>query len=301
MASPSLQRRYRLANQILDVVREARFEPGHRLREQALGDLLHVSRTPVRSALQLLAEQGVVEARRNMGFFLRARPDELQRLSMPVPSTADQDLYMTIVQDRLAGRLPQSLTQVEIARRYDVDRTALQRTLSRLVDDGLLQPSPGRGWSFLPALDSETGLRASYEYRRNLEPAGLLLPGFRADAAAIERLRLQHLYLEAHPAIETVDPRQLFETDAQLHETIAEWSGNPFFLQGVQQQNRMRRLFEFGGYVNRRRVREWCREHLAILAAIQEQNLPAAARMMADHLDNALGSSPGFRRAAAAE
>jgi DNA-binding GntR family transcriptional regulator len=291
MATNPTQRRYKLANQILDVVREARFEPGHHLREQMLGDLLQVSRTPVRAALQLLAERGVVEARRHQGYFLLAGRDEVHRLDMAVPATADQDLYTTIVQDRLAGRLPQSLTQSEIARRYDVDRTALQKTLSRLVDDGLLQPNPGRGWSFLPALDTETSLGSSYDFRRVVEPAALLLPSFRSDLAAIERLRLQHLYLEAHPNIEAVDPAQLFETDARLHELLAEFSGNPFFLQSIQQQNRMRRLMEFGGYVNRRRVREWCREHLAILDAVARQDQTAAARLMAEHLDNALRAS----------
>jgi DNA-binding GntR family transcriptional regulator len=296
MATSPTQRRYKLANQILDVVREARFEPGHHLREQTLGDLLQVSRTPVRAALQLLAERGVVEARRHQGYFLRAGPDELHRLNMAVPATPDQDLYTVIVQDRLAGRLPQSLTQSEIARLYAVDRTALRKTLSRLVDDGLLQPNPGRGWSFLPTLDTETGLRGSYDFRRVVEPAALLLPSFRADMGAIERLRLQHLYLEAHPAIEAVDPRQLFETDAQFHELLAECSGNPFFLQSIQQQNRMRRLLEFGGYVNRRRVREWCREHLAILDAVARRDQTAAARIMGEHLDNALSASSTFRR-----
>ncbi|WP_349010696.1 GntR family transcriptional regulator [Rhizobium sp. RCAM05973] len=69
MASAPRQGRYRLANQILDLARNARFEPGHHLREQQLGDLIGVSRTPVRSALLLLAERGIVEARRNQGFF----------------------------------------------------------------------------------------------------------------------------------------------------------------------------------------------------------------------------------------
>ena len=101
MANNARQSRYRLANQILDVAREARFEPGHHLREQQLGDLLGVSRTPIRSALTLLAERGAVEAIKNQGFFLKAPPEELHRLEVEIPSTADQDLYTRIVEDRL--------------------------------------------------------------------------------------------------------------------------------------------------------------------------------------------------------
>ncbi|WP_423295608.1 GntR family transcriptional regulator [Ancylobacter sp. VNQ12] len=294
MARSSSPTRVRLANQILDTIRGGRFEVGHHLREQQLSDLLQVSRTPVRAALTLLAEHDVVEARRNQGFFLKARPEELHRLSLEVPPTADQDLYGDIVNDRLADQLPVSFTQAEIARRYDVDRTLLQRTLSRLVNDGLLERNAGRGWTFLPTLDTGLALQNSYDFRRILEPQGLLLPTFRPDPGALERLRIQHHYLESHPHIASVDARQLFDTDAHFHETIAGFSGNIFLLQSIQQQNRLRRLLEFGGYVNRRRVRDWCREHLAILDAVAAGDNTRAAELMLAHLGNAYRAAPSF-------
>lgn len=299
MPTDSRQRRYRIANQILDLARDAGFEPGHHLREQTLADLMQVSRTPIRAALGLLAENRLVEARRNQGYFLVAGADQLRRQRLSPPVTVEQDLYTLIVGDRLASRLPSSLTQIEIAKRYGADRAAVTKTLSRLSDDGLVQPNPGRGWNFLPTLESETSLAASYQFRRAIEPAALLLPTFQADAGSIEKLRLQHLYLANHPDIESVDPRQIFETDARLHEWLAECSGNPFFLQGIQQQNRMRRLLEFGGYIDRGRVREWCREHLAIIDAVARREQGIAARIMGEHLDNALRSSPSFRKARA--
>lgn len=294
MARSSSPTRFRLANQILQAIQDGRFEVGHHLREQQLGDLLQVSRTPVRAALALLAERGLVEARRNQGFFLKASPEELHRFAFEVPSTADQDLYTVIVHDRLANRLPVSFTQAEIARRYDVDRTLLQRTLSRLVDDGLLERNAGRGWTFLPTLDTGLALQNSYDFRRILEPQGLLLPTFRPDPAAVERLRIQHHYLESHPRIASVDARQIFDTDAHFHETVAGFSGNVFLLQSIQQQNRLRRLLEFGGYVNRRRVRDWCREHLGILDVIAAGDAAAAAEAMRAHLSNAFQAVPSF-------
>lgn len=299
MPRGSSQRRYRLANQILDVIRDGRFETGHHLREQALGDLLQVSRTPVRGALQLLAERGIIETRRNQGYFLLSRPDDLYRVELEIPSSTDQDLYDAIVRDRLAGRLPDTIIQSDLARTYGVERAALQRILSRMVDDGLIVRNAGRGWSFLPTLDTQLGLQASYAFRRVLEPAALLLPEFRPDTTSIERSRLQHLYLVGHPAIETVGLVQLFETDSQFHEMLAEFSGNPFVLQAIQQQNRLRRLLEFGGYLNRRRVRDWCREHLAILDALVLGDHSRAAHLMEDHLSNALTAVPQFRGAEA--
>ncbi|MBS7699851.1 MULTISPECIES: GntR family transcriptional regulator [unclassified Chelatococcus] len=291
MARSSNQSRHRLANQILDLIRDAKFEPGHHLREQQLGDLLGVSRTPIRAALMLLTELGIVEARRNQGFFLIKPFDALHRIEIEVPTSLDQSLYEQLVRDRLAGILPQSLTQSEIAQRYDVDRVVMLRTLGRLSEDGLIARNKGHGWTFLPTLDSKLALHSSYDFRLTIEPASFLLSTFKPDMAALERARLQHMYLASHPDISGVDSMQLFSTDASFHEMFAEFSGNVFFLQAVQQQNRLRRLLEFGGYRNRRRVREWCKEHLAIIDAVLAGDYRRASEVMHAHLSNAVGSS----------
>src|SRR5262245_27227287 len=111
-----------LARQIVDLIQEARLEVGHHLREQQLADLLGVSRTPVRAALTLLVSLGVIEARKNQGFFLSKPADGLHRIELEPPPSADEDLYNRLVTDRLAGTLPVSVTQTDIAQRYGVDR-----------------------------------------------------------------------------------------------------------------------------------------------------------------------------------
>jgi len=291
MARPSHQSRFRLANQILDVIREARLEPGHHLREQQLADLIGISRTPIRAALDLLAERDIVEARKNYGFFLRQPFDSLHRIEIEVPSTVDEELYQRLVRDRLENIIPNSTTQSEIARRYDVDRVALTRTLSRLAEDGLIARNKGHGWTFQPTLDSLVSLRDSYEFRLTLEPSCFLLPTFKPNAAAIERMRLQHLYFISHPDIASASATQLFETDAAFHEMCAEFSGNAFFLQAIQHQNRLRRLFEFGTYTNSRRVRDWCREHLDIIEAVAKGDFKQASVAMRMHLEQAFADA----------
>src|ERR1700758_1273683 len=119
MARSAQQTRFRLANHILDVIRDAKMEVGHHLREQQLADLIGVSRTPIRSALDLLAERGIVETRKNQGFFLCKAFDTLHRIEIEIPSTVEEELYSTLVRDRLAHRTPNSFTQTEIGRRYD--------------------------------------------------------------------------------------------------------------------------------------------------------------------------------------
>src|SRR5580693_1271102 len=144
----SSQSSFHLANRLLDVIRDAKLEPGHHLREQQLADLVGVSRTPIRSALDLLAERGVVETRKNQGFFLRKPFDILHRIEIEIPSTIEEELYTKLVRDRLEARIPNSVTQSEISRRYEVDRVAVTRTLSRLAEDGLIVRNPGHGWTF---------------------------------------------------------------------------------------------------------------------------------------------------------
>ncbi|MFE3836242.1 GntR family transcriptional regulator [Pseudogemmobacter sonorensis] len=280
--------RFRLANQILNVIRDARMGVGHHLREQQFAELLNVSRTPIRSALSLLVEHGVVEARRNQGFFLTTPYIELHEFDIDVPPSAEQDLYERLVRDRIAGELPGSVTQSDIARIYEADRIVILRTLARMADDGLVARNKGHGWTFLPTLDTNVGLANSYAFRLVLEPAGILQPGFTVKSEVMERVRLHHVYLLSHPDINRIDPAQLFSTDSEFHEMLADFSGNIFFTQAVQQQNRLRKLLEFATYVDRRRVREWCREHLSIIEAISAGDREGAASQLREHLQHAL-------------
>ncbi|EPY4660552.1 GntR family transcriptional regulator [Klebsiella variicola] len=277
----------RIARQILDLISEARFDPGHHLREQHLADALGVSRTPVRAGLKELTRMGAVEARPNQGFFLLKRSNELDQLEIEQSKSNDQKLYEQLVHDRIAGILPESFTQTEISQRYDVDRGVLTRTLVKLSEDGLIARNAGHGWRFLQTLNSDIALRNSYGFRLMIEPMALLTPNLHVDRQMIKRLRARHLRLITHPDITQVPAKEIFETDAAFHELLAEASGNLFVLQAIQQQNRLRRLLEFGSYHNKRRVKEWCEEHVAIIDALRENKQEQAAELMRKHLQYA--------------
>jgi DNA-binding GntR family transcriptional regulator len=277
----------RIARQILDLISEARFDPGHHLREQHLADALGVSRTPVRAGLKELTRLGAVEARPNQGFFLLKRSDELELLEIEQSKSNDQKLYERLVHDRIAGVLPESFTQTEISQRYDVDRGVLTRTLVKLSEDGLIARNAGHGWRFQQTLNSDVALRNSYGFRLMIEPAALLTPNLHVDRQMLKRLRAQHLRLITHPDVTQVPAKEIFETDAAFHELLAEASGNLFVLQAIQQQNRLRRLLEFGSYHNKRRVKEWCEEHVAIIDALRENKQEQAAELMRKHLQYA--------------
>jgi len=291
---------YYLATQILTLIQNAKFEVGHHLREQHLADMLDVSRTPIRQALKLLAEHGIVETRKYHGYVLVKPFHALQSTEIKVPLTLEQLLYQELVRDRLAGKLPNSLTQNTILQRYKVERPVAAQTLQRMAKDGLITPKGARHWEFLPTLDSRQALKASYELRATLEPAALLLPEFKVKPLVLERIRMQHLYILGHPRTSSISHLQIFEADSAFHEALAEFSGNIFFLQVVQRHNQLRRLLEFSNYNQNGRILECCREHLAILDAINADNMALASRLMRDHLTHAQRASDPTRGSAPA-
>ncbi|MFT4003759.1 MAG: GntR family transcriptional regulator [Rhizobium sp.] len=284
--------RRKLANQLVGLICELRLTAGSHLREQHLGDLLGVSRTPIRAALQVLAERGIVETRKNQGYFLVKAHHQLGKVEIAVPAMPDQLLYERLVKERIAKRLPDSFTQAEIATLYGADRITMHRTLALMAEDGLIARNKGHGWHFLPTLDGHVALQSSYEYRMAVEPALFLFSTFRADREILEKARERHLELLEHPNITSLQAQKIFSIDASFHEMMAEFSGNIFTLQAVQQQNRLRRLLEYNSYEDRKRVKAWCLEHITIIDATLENDLMKASRAMHDHLSSGYRVTP---------
>ena len=59
----------RTAHEILVMIQSGDIKPGDHLRSQSLADKFGVSRSPVRDAMHLLSDKGVLEQRKNRGFF----------------------------------------------------------------------------------------------------------------------------------------------------------------------------------------------------------------------------------------
>ncbi len=283
------QGQFLLARQIVAHVFEQKLDRGHHLVETALAERFGVSRTLIRASLKRLADESVVEPRRNQGFFLLKGWDQLDGGVIAIPPSVEDTLYRRIVRDRISGKIPEKITQVALIERYGADRGALLRILESMADEGIVTKNKGHGWTFLPTISTETSVRNSYDFRRTLEPSGILLGSFRVDPAALERLHALHLSLLARA--ETASGPHLFDLDTDFHETIASFTNNVFFIQAIQQQNRLRRLMEYRGYENRRRVRVWVKEHLAIIEALAANKFGRASQLMHEHLDKAFNNT----------
>ena len=92
-----------------------------------MAERLHVSRTPIHAALNYLAEAGIVEYRKNTGFFLTigAREAEQQFYNEIDSKVA----YLKFAQDALAWGDGHAINVAGLSRLYDISRYAAEQLI----------------------------------------------------------------------------------------------------------------------------------------------------------------------------
>lgn len=274
-----------LAERIVRHIRTSAMPKGQHLTEASLQELLGTSRQPVRAALAALAEQGLLEQVPNKGFFLRDPQLAEAPLSAPEGPT-DEAVYLRIADDRLSRRLPLRVSENDLMRRYGLSRPGLLRILARISAEGWIERNEGRGWTFAALIDSVEAYRECYDLRQVIEVFGLRSPGFRLDRAVLADLRRRQEMIAAG-GWQRLSQMDLFETNSEFHETLAELSGNRFLLATVQKLNQLRRLVEYRQTQNTDQVLGQNAEHLQILQALDAGRMDRAADLMHGHLGRA--------------
>jgi DNA-binding GntR family transcriptional regulator len=275
-----------LADKIVRHIRTSAMEQGQHLTEASLQTLFGTSRPPIRSALGMLADQGILERVPNKGFYLR---DPSRIAADPLPTandTSDEATYLRIADDRLSRRLPDKVSETDLMRRYGVSRLGLRRILTRISGEGWIERNEGRGWTFAVLIDSVEAYRECYDLRQVIEVHGIRSPEFRPDPAVLADLRRRQEII-ADGGWQRLSQMELFESNSAFHEGLATLSGNRFLLTTVQKLNQLRRLIEYRQTLNAEQVRGQNAEHLAILDALDAGDFDRAAGLMHDHLGKA--------------
>ncbi|WP_246752785.1 GntR family transcriptional regulator [Sinorhizobium sp. BG8] len=272
-----------LADQIVDHIRTDKLAEGDRLIERKLAEQFRVSRSPVRNAMKLLHDIGVLKQSDGGGYMI-ADVRAAEKLSLESPSAEeDEQIYLTIADDRLHDRLPERITESEFLRRYDLTKGRLSKILLRMANEGWIERLPGNGWAFLPVLTSLQAYEDSYRFRLLIEPAALLEPTFKLNRAALLRRREEQEWL-VNGGIWTVSDAKLFELNSGMHEAIIECCRNSFFIDSLKRLDRLRRLIDYRQMLDRENARERSREHLQLLDLILAGKNAEASRFMAQHL-----------------
>ncbi|MGH7105759.1 MAG: FCD domain-containing protein [Acetobacteraceae bacterium] len=290
----------RIALQIVEFIKDNDLAEGYHFTEEKFGDMFGVSRTPVRATLKYLERAGILRAEAHRGYFLATAPEEIDLDRLGIPLSDDERLYAAVVRDIARGRLESEITEIELIRRYKVQRGLVTRVLWRLAKEGVVERGPSVTWVVQPLLDSAEAVLESYRLRLLLEPAGLLEPTFKCDPRKLAKSREQHEALLRKGA-SAISRSEFYETNTAFHEMLAAMTGNRFLLQIVRRQNRLRRLMEYSArHIDR--LTESCQEHMAIIDALAAGDRDWAAHLLQHHLRIA-GKlyQEGFAAPAAAE
>lgn len=272
-----------LSHQLIAMFIQQGLEVGSHLSERDLAEKLGVSRSPVRAALKLLEHFEVVSARPQGGVMLSMNNVELMKVDMMLPESPLDQLYIRIGQDRVKGVLEEHVTEADLIRRYEVPKATLNKVLTQLASEGLLQKAQGKGWLFTRLIGCSDSNRDSYELRRLIEPAGIRSSQFRVDMARLEACIALHRQLVDGLVFET-QHHALLNINADFHQMLADFSGNRYFGEIIRQHNRMRRFTESGAVLYAERMQQSCQEHLDILEQIVGGDLEWAATLMERHL-----------------
>lgn len=272
-----------LADQIVSHIQTDNLAVGDRLIERKLAEQFRVSRSPIRNAMKLLQDVGVLRQSDTGGYEI-ADVQAAERLSLEnVSSEEDEKIYLTIADDRLHGRLPERTTASELQRRYDLTKGQLSKILLRMTNEGWIERLPGNGWAFLPVLTSLQAYEDSYRFRLLIEPAALLEPNFRLNRPVLERCRREQEWL-INGGIWDVQDAKLFELNSGMHEAIIECCHNSFFIDALKRLDRVRRLIDYRQMLARENARSRCIEHVELLDLVLAGRNQDAAEFMTRHL-----------------
>lgn len=294
-AEPLSERIRALAREILGIAEVEGWTIGDRLPEPTLAKRCAISRTPIRRALEHLAELGIAAHREEGGFALVQDP---AATDLQAEHQETDPLYRTLLAERFAGLLGDQISLTRLCDRYAIARPRAQALLDALRDNGLLRRSVGHTWIFVPGLADEASYRESMDFRLILEPAALLAPGFTPARRSFTALRKRHMSVLANPD-RSPPVAALVDLDTQFHDQLADCSGNRFLRAAVRQHTALRRVDEYQLHAMRSTYVATLREHLGILDAVEAGDAPLAADRLRSHLVASHDRQPSFDQAKA--
>jgi len=220
-----------------------------------------------------------------------------------IPARALSDTVAQQIQKQIekgsfatSGKLP---TEAVLAQEFGVSRTVIREAISRLKNEGMVEPRQGSGVFVV----ERAGIRPlRIDYAQAVEPGSVVqilalrraIEAEVASEAAMRRTDAQMAVIDAALAkigTAVAEGEDGVAEDVAFHRAIANATGNPYFLKTLTFLNQ---YLEAGTLVTRknealredfsRQVRE---EHAAIAAAIRAGDPMAARNAAQTHLYNA--------------
>ncbi|MCA5892985.1 GntR family transcriptional regulator [Isoptericola sp. NEAU-Y5] len=147
----------------------------------------------------------------------------------PVTRPSTVDLIAVELRNAVyAGALPvgSAIREVEMSGQLGVSRGPFREAAQRLVQEGLLRSTPGRGLSVVRI--GRDRVHELYEARASVETTAARIAVERATAVEVAAVRAAHDDLVV--AERTEDARRVGDADLNVHWTLVAASGNPWLL-----------------------------------------------------------------------
>jgi len=172
------------------------------------------------------------------------------------------------------------INEVHLAGRLGVSRTPLREALAMLVAEEALDARPRRGTFVRPL--TRTEFLQIYSVRPLLDVGALRMAGLPSEEV-IEQLEVLNDRLGAEG-----DALQRIIIDDEWHLRLVAGCDNPVLLNLIRQFMRRTRRYELAYLKESRYTQTATDEHLAIMAALSEQNLDAACDALQTNLTSGI-------------
>lgn len=188
----------------------------------------------------------------------------------------------------MLGEIPtgQRLAEEQIAEQLSVSRTPVREAFVRLHADRLLKRFNDGGY-YVAEVDL-FDLRDLYELRLTLELRGItraLEDGIEHDREALLEIREEWEAIQADPP----EPDGSFiELDEAFHLALLRSSGNLALAEMVETINVRIRPVRTYDFLTEDRIETSIDEHLGIVAALLDEDIPLAADRLRDHIGASL-------------
>ena len=281
--------------QLKDDIASGRAPKGTVLLEGPLAELLGSSRAPVRQALQLLSEDGLINRFEGRGFVVGPPGTAAQRIDLAEsfghlvdtqnrPLFAWQALYedveRIIVYRSFFGRF--RINELELARHFGVGRTVARDVLLKLETLGITEKDDSFRWSIVP-LDGQR-ITDLYEVREHIEPLALARAMDEVPDEHIDRMltRLSQA-LDTYPKVSAA---VMYDLELDLHVRSIQPCPNKELLSVLQRTHCILTLSKhvLGIQMEMPEFEPFLAEHIAVFRMMRRRDKEGLMLAMRSHI-----------------